>query len=244
MGIYDRDYYRQPPSRSVFSGMRVWSVNTWLIIINVAVFVLNNVFAVVTADEFGVTRAVHRPLFELGYFSVAQAIFNLQVWRFVTFQFLHHDLNHILYNMLALFFFGPMVEQVLGSRRYILFYLLCGVAGPLMYIVMWALHILVATGTEPMVGASAGIFGVLIAAAFVAPDTTVMLQFLIPVKLRTLVWLMLGYAVFTVITPHGPNAGGEAAHLGGAAAGWALIKNPQLLNFAEFRSRPRMRYRG
>jgi membrane associated rhomboid family serine protease len=242
MGIYDRDYVRQPASRNVFTGMRVWSINTWLIAINIAVFILDNLVTSNASDSDYFRQTIH-PIFLFGYFSVAKAVFSLQIWRFVTFQFLHANLQHVGYNMLALFFFGPMVEQYLGSRKYLAYYLLCGIAGPIMYIIMWILHILLYNGAVPLVGASAGIFGVLIFAAQVAPDTTVMFDFFIPIKLRTFVWIMLAIAAYSVLAPNQENAGGEAAHLGGAAAGWLLFKNQQLLNFADFRRGPRMRIR-
>src|SRR5665647_862095 len=108
MGIYDRDYYRQTSQSNIFSGMRVWSVTTWLIVINVAVFVIDSLLG--------------GPLEYLGYFSVAKAIYHLQIWRFITLQFLHANLQHIGYNMIALFFFGPIAEQYLGSKRYLAFY--------------------------------------------------------------------------------------------------------------------------
>jgi membrane associated rhomboid family serine protease len=231
MGIYDRDYYRKPAGNAMFGSMRVWSVNTWLIAVNVAVFILQSVFG----DAFT----------SLGWFSVDTAIYHLQIWRLITMQFLHAGVPHIAYNMIALFFMGPLVENVLGSRRYLAFYLLCGVTSALSYVLLWRMgmfgdpaeHII-----DPLVGASGGIFGVLIAAAMIAPDVTVMLDFFIPMKLRTFAWILLAIAVVTVIR-NGENAGGQAAHLGGAAAGFALIKNPQLLNWANYRRGPRMRYR-
>jgi membrane associated rhomboid family serine protease len=230
MGIYDRDYYRQPQQSNPFGGMRFWSVNSWLIAINVAVFVLDLILG--------------GPLYELGYFSVNTAIYHLEIWRFITLQFLHDEnhLQHIGYNMLALFFFGPIAEQYLGSRRYLAFYLLCGIASGLSYVLLWATHILISDPNTRLIGASGSIFGVLIAAAFIAPDVRVLVDFFFPVKLRTQAWIMVAIAAFTVIR-NGDNAGGEAAHLGGAAAGFLLIKNPQLLNFANLRRGPRMRYR-
>jgi membrane associated rhomboid family serine protease len=242
MGIYDRDYYRESPSRGFFGGFRLWSVNSWIIIINIAVFVINNLLTASSPDPSGYYQIVQHPIYQLGYFSVVKGVFDFQVWRFITFQFLHAGFKHILYNMIALFFFGPLIEGYLGSRRYAVFYLICGIAGPLMYIVMWMAHILITGPAVPMIGASAGIFGVLIAAALVAPDATVLVYFVLPVKLRTVAWVMLGIAAWSVLTNQ-LNSGGEVAHLGGAAAGWALIKNQQLLNFADFRRGPRMRIR-
>jgi membrane associated rhomboid family serine protease len=115
-------------------------------------------------------------------------------------------------------------------------------AGAAMYLILWALGLLHHGAQTPLIGASAGIFGVLIAAARVAPDTTVMLMFPpIPMKLKVLAWIMIAIAIYTVVGNR-TNAGGEAAHLGGAALGAFLIWRPQLLNvFAMWPPRQRRR---
>jgi membrane associated rhomboid family serine protease len=224
MGIADRDYYRNEPPRGSFGSMSAWSVTTWLIAINVAVFVLD---ALGRKDEMG-----NGWLYNLGFFSADAAVYQLEVWRFLTFQFLHASPQHIFFNMLSLYFFGPMVENYLGQRSYIVFYLLCGVAGAVSYLLLLMLGGLGSTGPDSqLVGASAGILGVLIAAATrVAPDATVMLLFPpIPMKLRTMAWVMIGLAAYAIFS-NGRNAGGEAAHLGGAALGYLLIQRPEILD--------------
>jgi membrane associated rhomboid family serine protease len=224
MGFYDRDYYRQPTrTAGRFNAMRFWSITTWLLVINIAIFVLDGILA----RAFG-----YLPLATWGHFSAGTALLNGQAWRFLSFQFLHANLMHLFFNMLALYFFGPMVENYWGWRRFIAFYLLCGIAGPIAYMGFWMTGVLPMTPWVPMVGASAGIFGILIAAARIAPDTTVMLLFPpIPMKLKVLAWIFIGIAAWTVFS-QGRNAGGEAAHLGGAAAGFLLMQYPWLLNFA------------
>jgi rhomboid family protein len=244
MGLADRDYYRTPPPGQVnFRAVpRGWSFTTWLIIINVAVFVIDGLLA---ARGIGVRVRIRNmivalpPLEAWGHFSAATAIKGLQLWRFITFQFLHAGVTHLLFNMLALYFFGQVIEAYLGSRRFLAFYLLCGVAGGVSYLILWGAGVLVSDATTPLVGASAGIFGVLVGAARVAPRARVMLLFPpIPMELRTLAWALVGIGVFVVMTG-GHNAGGEAAHLGGAVVGFFLIRRPTLLNFAEFRRQPR-----
>jgi membrane associated rhomboid family serine protease len=263
MGIYDRDYYRNPPHRSAFGRtVNPWSVNTWLIILNVAVFVANLVLVLpgatvqeqVGQDLFGnavyapVAMPPIHPIEVYGWFSVTTALGHLQLWRLVTFQFLHAGFDHILFNMIALFFFGPLIESYLGSRRYLAFYLLCGVAGPIMYILLWQVGLLSGGPSTPLVGASAGIFGVLIAGATVAPNSEVLIWGVLPMKLRTFAWVLLAIAAWTVFQ-HGAtgsnNAGGQAAHLGGAAAGYALIRYPRVLDVFDRigRRRPSMRFR-
>ncbi len=264
MGIYDRDYYRDPPRRSSFgTSVSPWSVNTWLIVVNVAVFVLNAALVLpggvrqvlLGQDPLGnpvygsVPLPAYHPIEVYGWFSVTQALAHLQLWRVVTFQFLHANFDHILFNMIALYFFGPLVEAYLGRRRYLAFYLLCGVAGPVMYVLMWAAQVLSGGPSTPLVGASAGIFGVLVAGAMVAPNTEVLIWGILPVKLKTLALVLLAIAAYTVFH-YGPlgsnNAGGQAAHLGGAAAGYLLVRYRHVLDVFEFRGngrRPRMRYR-
>ncbi len=247
MGIADRDYYRHDPRDSGrrVGTMSAWTVNTWIIVVNVAVYVLN------ALTRPGVYRTARGPveylgaLGEWGYFSFELAFQKLQLWRLFTFQFLHDpfSITHVAFNMFGLYMFGPMIEDLLGRRRYLAFYLLCGIAGPLMYLIIMSLGILQMNVSTPLIGASAGVYGVLIAAARVAPNAWVQLLFPpIPMQLRTLAWVMIGVAVVVVFS-RGNNAGGEAAHLGGAAMGFWLISNPNVLNLAEriVKRKPRMR---
>src|SRR5688500_8507435 len=115
MALQDRDYSRvdvPPPTRVTggggFGTMRMWSVSTWLIVINVALFVIDIVLGGPDRDP---------PMFTWGHFSAQTALYDLEVWRFITFQFLHANVSHLFFNMLSLYFFGQMVEQYLGPRR-------------------------------------------------------------------------------------------------------------------------------
>lgn len=222
MGIYDRDYIRTSGDRGGLADFRTWSVTTWLIVANVAVFLIDPL--------------IDYPMAKWGYFSQDMAVTGLQIWRFITFQFLHANGQHILFNMIALYFFGPIVESYLGARKYLAFYLLSGVGGPLAYMLLNALGFFHDGAETPLVGASAGIFGVLIGAARVAPDVGVLMMMVVPMRLRTLAWVLVAIAAGTVLY-QGRNAGGEAAHLGGAAVGLLLIQNDRWLDFFNFRCR-------
>ena len=131
-----------------------------------------------------------------------------------------------------------------------IFYLICGMAGAFSYLVLWGFNLLGGGPWVPLVGASAGIFGVLIASALVAPDVTVLLWGIVPLKMRTLAWGLLAFAVYSVFFRAATNAGGEAAHLGGALVGFLLIRYPRPLNVLTRLTalagpgRPAMRYRG
>ena len=167
----------------------------------------------------------------------------LELWRFIGFQFLHANLSHLLFNMMALFFFGPIVERYLGGKRYLAFYLICGIAGGAMYLLLNFLGIQATTmfpkahipfvlpndPTTPLVGASAGIFGVIMAAAFLAPTAQVLLFFVLPMPLRTLAYALVGIALLSIFFGLN-NAGGEAGHLGGAIAGYWFIRHPDSLH--------------
>src|SRR5690606_25006080 len=101
-----------------------------------------------------------------------------------------------------------------------------------MHMLRYMSHSRSSSPTAHMVGASAGIFGILAAAYVISPDTTLLLIFSPnPVKLRTLILVFLGISVVTILM-NGKNAGGEAAHLGGAICGFFLISHANLLNFA------------
>ncbi|MBT7352340.1 MAG: rhomboid family intramembrane serine protease, partial [Phycisphaerae bacterium] len=184
-----------------------------------------------------------RPLERAMHFSTKKVVGGAELWRLIGFQFLHADLFHLLFNMIALYFFGPLIERVLGGKRYLAFYLLCGVAGGLMYLMLnlagyvWvgSLGLPVipgllfnATGT-PLIGASAGVFGVLVGGAFLSPNVRVLVFFIIPMRLATMAWMLIAISVFSIFFGT-QNAGGEAAHLGGAIAGFGFIRHPSRLH--------------
>jgi membrane associated rhomboid family serine protease len=205
---------------------RFWSVTIWLIAINVAVYVVGLVFPSV---------------YDWGTFSASQALYHGQVWRCITYQFLHFGPMHLFVNMLGLYFFGPIVESSLGKPRYLAFYLLCGCAGAAGYLLLWKLHVLIYSADSELIGASAAIFGVLVAAAKLDPHSIVRVFGIFPMRLRTMVLCFIGLAALTVLQ-HGANAGGEASHLGGAAAGWLLMRNRRWLNIFDRTRRGKQRF--
>ena len=125
MGFADRDYYRQPTRQAgAFGGsFSMVSITTWLIVINVAVFMLDRLVTRTFEGDDGYLYAYH-PITWWGQFTAPGAIGHLQLWRFITFQFLHANIEHILFNMIALFFFGPLIERYMGRVKYLIFYLL------------------------------------------------------------------------------------------------------------------------
>ncbi|HHN78546.1 MAG TPA: rhomboid family intramembrane serine protease, partial [Phycisphaerales bacterium] len=200
--------------------------NTWLIVVNFAVFLAGALF-----PRLGVV------LLEWGSFST-QRLFLLEVWRLVSFQFLHANLMHVGFNMLGLYFFGSLVEQYLGKKRYAAFYLVCGLSGGVMYMLLNLVGLmglplpgaLTVNATTPLVGASAGVFGVIVACAYIAPNAVVHLLFPpIPMKMRTFAYGYVAFVALNLFLIRGANQGGDAAHLGGAIAGFYFIRRPHLL---------------
>ena len=217
MGYADREYFRDGGGSSSGRLART-PVVKWLLILNLGVFVLGLLVDLRDAFE------------AVGCFTVEKGIMGFQIWRFITFQFLHVDFGHLLFNSIAIYFFGAFVEQQLQSRAFLAFYLLCGGAGALGYAV------LVSINSDPdigVVGASGGIFGILAVAALIAPDMRVQLLFPpVTLTMRLLAIIMLAWGAFVVLSG-GRNAGGEAGHLGGALAGFLMWKIPMLRQFLQ-----------
>ncbi|MEI6656059.1 MAG: rhomboid family intramembrane serine protease [Verrucomicrobiota bacterium] len=229
MALADRNYdhgrYRAGGGYS-----HLTPVVKWLIVANVAVFC-------------GDLVIFDNRLTVWGAFTIHSALGQGRVWEFLTFQFLHGSVLHVLFNMLGLFFFGPWAERWWGTRRFLAFYLLCGAAGAAFYTVLAVLGVLQARlGAPalefmPLVGASAGIYGILVGVAVIAPDLRVMLYFPpIEMSMRQLAIAVLVIAAGTVLLDLGSNAGGEAGHLGGALLGFLLMRQAWLLNWAQRRA--------
>lgn len=208
---------------------QVVSITSILVALNVAVFIAD--FVLLKLGYFAlvpVGQGVVAPtpiLHAWGSFTLYNFVLRLQIYRLLTFQFLHANITHLLLNMIGLYIFGPLIEAYLGRWRYLRFYLLCGVGGALLYTLLSLSQLLGGSPLTPLVGASAGIFGILIAAAVIAPDEVVLIYGIVPIRLRNLAWVLLGIAAFTVVFyGHSAqnNAGGQAAHLGGAMVGWLL----------------------
>ena len=238
MGISDRQYQQLPPHQAYGGGAGSPSrlgnspVVKWLLIINVAVWLLDMYTNKAPQPPAGFLRGHDSFLWNWGHFSVGAAVEQFQIWRFFTFQFLHANGLHLFVNMLGLFFFGHFAERWWGSRRFLFYYLSTGMAGALLYVLLFYLGWFAKQGydsTVPMVGASAGIFGILACVAVIAPNLQVLLFLFIPMKMRTFALIALSISVVIIVRDLN-NAGGEAGHLGGAILGFILMRNPQWLS--------------
>ena len=179
-----------------------------LIAINVLVFVLMGVSPMLAdfADS----------VFGLSTRGLAKGM----IWQFVTYQFVHAGFFHLLVNMLGLWFAGNILERILGIRRFVIFYLICGVFGGLVQIVL-------SPGPSTVVGASGSVCGLVAAFSTMFPQmpVTALIFFVIPVRMRAM-WLgiiVAGVSLFLMLTGWFGDIG-NAAHLGGAIAGFGLVK--------------------
>lgn len=225
MGFADRDYQRQGPMRPP-GRLAGAPVTKWLLISNLVIFVIDLMLR--PAPPAGSPSWYYEasPLGNIGEFSIDTAIMGGQVWRFVSFQFLHGSLMHVLFNMWGIYMFGPLLEQWFRSKPFAVFYLLTGIAGALFYSLLVAMPVFLPDGMvgQRLVGASAGVFGILVGVAVIAPAGEVRLLFPpIAMRMRTFALVFLGIEVFIVLT-NGGNAGGSAGHLGGALAGFFFLK--------------------
>jgi membrane associated rhomboid family serine protease len=172
-----------------------------LIVANVVVFFLQNVSP-------GITQAL----------AFLPAAMWQRPWTIITYMFLHGSITHILFNMIALYYFGVRVEARLGGRDFMTLYLLSGIGGALLSFVLAPM--------VPIIGASGAIMGVLIAYAMYWPRERIYIWGVLPVES----WLLVG--VYVLLDLGGFGAGiAHFAHLGGFATGflylqWLALRSP------------------
>ena len=224
MGLYDRDYTQADygsggsggPRTHMRMGMpRPAGAVLYLLVANIVIFFVglfipDNIY-VSDYEQMDVLAE----WFSVYPYSVGAA---LQLWRLVTYQFLHGGPYHLLFNMLGLYFLGPTLERHWGTPQFVGFYLGCGIAGGVFYTLL-ALVGFLPVGT--MVGASGAVLGLLAACAILFPHFVVILV-LFPVPIRMAALILIFLYVVNVLT-RGYNAGGDAAHLAGMAAGAAYV---------------------
>ena len=147
-------------------------------------------------------------------------------WTIITYFFLHERFFHILFNMLFLYWFGKIIKEFLGGSKVVNLYVLGGLAGGIFYMLIYNTIPLFADRIDSsmMLGASAGVFAVVVGAATFMPNYTILLMFIGPVRIK---YIALFYVILAFAQSTGANAGGELAHLGGAAIGFIYIKQLQ-----------------
>ncbi|HZU37982.1 MAG TPA: rhomboid family intramembrane serine protease [Gemmataceae bacterium] len=238
MGIYDREYYRGEGSGFLGAIMGQGKVTLWLIIINALVFLL----------QFGwVDQNGRSPVTEYLQLSVP-AIAHGQVWRLLTYAFLHASILHIVFNMWFLWMFGNELETMYSAKEFLGFYLIAAVFGGLVFLVAEYLTGIPGRVFPTVIGASGAVTAVIILYAIHFPYRPIYLFFLLPVPM----WAL---AVFEVAVDSFVFLGGVqtttavAVHLGGAAFGFLYYKTglritnlvPDIRGWRDRLTRPRLR---
>ncbi|GAA4495620.1 rhomboid family intramembrane serine protease [Hymenobacter ginsengisoli] len=143
-------------------------------------------------------------------------------WTLLTYAFVHEGFLHILFNMLNLYWFGQLIREYLGDRRLVSIYVLGALVGALFFLLAYNFIPVLQPGLGlPVIGASASVTAIIVAAATLLPDYTFMLILLGPVKIK---WIALAVVLISLAGINGGNPGGEITHLGGALLGFVFIK--------------------
>jgi membrane associated rhomboid family serine protease len=186
-------------------------VTTVLILANVAAYLLQGLFP---------GLAMPFALWPFGSAAATGGQVGFAPWQLVSYAFLHGSLFHLGFNMLALYMFGGAIERVFGERRYIVYYVVCVLSAAITQLVFAALS----GGIYPTIGASGGVFGLLLAYAIYFPNNRVMLLFP-PIPLPARVFVLLYAALELYLGVTGTQEGvAHFAHLGGMVGGYALLR--------------------
>jgi membrane associated rhomboid family serine protease len=166
-----------------------------------------------------------------------EVIGGLEVWRSVTYMFLHSGLFHILFNMLALWMFGVELERMWGSRYFLKYYFVCGVGAA---VTMLVLAFMPGAAFERLyysltVGASGAVYGILLAFALYFPHRPIIMFFVFPVPAKYAVMIMGGIALLSSMG--GPGGTAHGAHLGGLVAGYLYLRGKRLHLISEIQYR-------
>jgi membrane associated rhomboid family serine protease len=160
-----------------------------LVVANVAIFFLQSSGAI-----------------NLDAFVFVPQLVLVQPWSIVTYMFLHGGGSHLFFNMLGLYFFGTRVEMRLGGQRFLWLYFISGIAGALLSFVL--------SPNSAIIGASGGVYGILMAFAMFWPRERIYIYGIIPIEARWLVLIYTGFSVLGGVGATGDNVA-HFAHLGG-----------------------------
>lgn len=186
-----------------FGGFQMTPMVKMILIANVAIFFLQ--------------QLIPNVLEQWGAFNTNLAVNQFQIWRFVTYMFLHGGFGHIMANMLGVWIFGTQIEALWGERTFLIYYFVCGLGGAVLY----AAFGLAGMGGSWMLGASGALMGLLLAYGMSFPNNVVLLMMFIPIKAKYLVVL---YGLYDLLSIPKGDGVAHLAHLGGLLAGFIFIQ--------------------
>lgn len=156
--------------------------------------------------------------------SAEGTIQKFRLWTLITYMFVHYDFMHFFWNNLLVLFFAPQLERDFGSKKFITFYLICGLGAAIISI----LYKTIGNVTNPTVGASGAIMGILVAYGMSYPHQTVYVFGMFPVKMKTLMIVII-LIQFAMVLQQLNQAGCTTdyfAHIGGLLTGYLYFKLP------------------
>lgn len=191
-----------------------------IVIVNVAVFIaVNLLWVILRLTHAWATPPIYKKI--IHFFSISSDwLHNLtHPWAIFTHMFLHEGFFHILWNMLFLWWFAPIVGDLLNDRRMLPLYLICGLASFVAFFL--GTNIMPGGGVHYALGASGAVTGILVSAGILAPDKPIHLFLLGQIRLK---WIVLAILLIDLVGVAGDvNTGGHFGHLGGALMGWIFI---------------------
>ena len=212
MGINERDYVRRDSRGFLRSLTDRGEVCKWLIGINIGVFVLQMLAHGNQSND---------PITDALLLDADRVVYHGEIWRLLTHAFLHDpgDFFHILFNMLALWWFGADVEDLYGPREFLAFYLVSAVAGGVAFTIA---HLIDYSGNLCL-GASGAVTAVLVLCALHFPTRVIYIFMIVPVTIWLCVVIWVGYDAYTLLARQN-NGVAVACHLGGAAFAFIYYK--------------------
>lgn len=206
---YHGDHRSSPPWGSYFASNAV----NKLIIATVAVYIVEQLF-----------RSTVDRVFAL---SPRQVVENLYIWQPLTYMFLHGGPMHLFFNMLMTWFLGSALESVWGGRRFLKYYVACGLGG--------AAFTMLFTYHTTVIGASGAVFGLYLAYAILFPNNYIYIYFLFPIKAKYLVAFLALFQLAQGVS--GPSGIAYFAHLGGMAGGLLFFRREMMATRWGWRTR-------
>ena len=185
-----------------------------------ALLVINGLVFVLQRMTFLPQIGIDRLMLWFGLWPAGPENSPFGIWQLLTYGFLHGNLPHIFFNMFALWMFGRDLENMMGTRRFLTYYLTCVIGAGIVQLVVAQMQ----GGIYPTVGASGGVFGILLAYGMAFPNRTVMLIFP-PIPMRAKYFVIL-FGLFELYLGFSGRQPGVAnfAHLGGMLFGFLLIQ--------------------
>jgi len=229
-----RPYYEQAPASGGYSsagiGSRLTPAVRRIIYACAGVFLLQIVLQSQKSD-------IYFRFLNLFAFTPMSRLGTAHIWQYVTYMFLHSDFWHIALNLFFFWMIGGMVEERIGTKRFLWLYFLAGIAGAVA-------QGLIFPGSST-VGASAGIMGVAAAAAALYPDMKILLFFVIPMKMKHFLIVIVALEIWGASSSGGGGNVAYFAHLAGLGVGYLFVRQGMRvtgsLNILYYRLRGRVR---